>query len=112
MAKQCYQLATKPYLEAFPLVSLEVEKQGANLELVDQVQTLQISKKKVVRVGLELEQGIKEDISKVLTKHSDSFALKIIEIVNVDLRITSHSLNINPGIKPIIQKKRKFAYER
>ena len=26
MSQQCYQLATKPYLEAFPLASLEVEK--------------------------------------------------------------------------------------
>ena len=40
MAQQCYQLAAKPYLEAFPLASLEVEKQGGNLEPIDQVQTL------------------------------------------------------------------------
>ena len=47
MAQQCYQLATKPSLETFPLASLEVKKQGANLEPVDQVQTLQISGEKV-----------------------------------------------------------------
>ena len=35
MAQQCYQLATKPYSEAFPLASLEVEKQGANPKPVD-----------------------------------------------------------------------------
>ena len=40
MAQQCYQLTTKPSLEAFPLASLEVEKQGANPKPVDQVQTL------------------------------------------------------------------------
>ena len=112
MAQQCYQLAAKPYLEAFPFASIEVEKQEANSEPIDQVQTIQISKEKVVRVGLEIEQGIKEDISKVLTKHSDSFALKATEIVGVEPRIASHSLKINPGMKPIIQKKRKFTYER
>ena len=37
MSQQCYQMATKPSLEAFPLASLEVEKQGANLEPIDQV---------------------------------------------------------------------------
>ena len=37
MAQQCYQLATKPFLKAFPLASLEVEKYGANPEPVDQV---------------------------------------------------------------------------
>ena len=40
MAQQCYQLATKPSLEAFPLASLKVEKQRANPEPVDQVQML------------------------------------------------------------------------
>ena len=51
MAQQYYQLATKPSLDAFPLASLEVEKQGANPKSVDQVQTLQISGDKVVRIG-------------------------------------------------------------
>ena len=37
MAQQCYQLATKPSLEAFHLASLEPDKQGANPEPVDQV---------------------------------------------------------------------------
>ena len=40
MAQQCYQLATKSFLEAFPLASLEVEKQGANPESADEVHTL------------------------------------------------------------------------
>ena len=35
MAQQCYQMTTKPSLEAFPLASLEVDKQGANPEPVD-----------------------------------------------------------------------------
>ena len=61
---------------------------------------------------MELEPDIKEDISKVLIQHSNSFTSKAIEIVGVDPRIASHSLNINPRIKPVIQKKRKFAYER
>ena len=30
MAQYCYQMATKPSLEAFPLAFLEVDKQGAN----------------------------------------------------------------------------------
>ena len=105
-------MATKPSLEAFPLASLEVEKQGANPEPVDQVQTLQISREKTVRVRLELEPNIKEDISKVLTQHSGSFASKVMEIVGVDPQIASHSQNFNLRMKPIIQKKRKFAYKR
>ena len=61
---------------------------------------------------MELELDIKKDISKVLTQHSDSFASKATKIVGVDSRIMSHSLNINLRMKPVIQKKRKFAYER
>ena len=32
--------------------------------------------------------------------------------MDIDPRITSHSLNINSKMKPVIQKKRKFTYER
>ena len=96
----------------FPLASLEVEKQGANPEPIDQVQTLQISKEKIVRVGLELEPDIKEDISKVLSQYSDSFTSKATEIIGVDPQIASYSLNINPRMKLVIYKKRKFVYER
>ena len=66
----------------------------------------------MVRIGSELEPDFKEDISKVLTQYSNSFTSKATEIVGVDPRITSHSLNINPRMTPVIQKKRKFAYER
>ena len=81
---------------------LKNRKQGANLEPVDHVQALQIAEGKEVRIRGELEQDIKKDISKVLTRHSDSFALKATEIMGVDPRITSHNMNINLGIKPII----------
>ena len=66
----------------------------------------------MVRIGSELEPDVKDDISKVLTQHADSFASKVIEIIGVDPWISSHSLNINPRMKPVIHKKRKFAYER
>ena len=112
MSQQCYQIATKPSLEAFPLSSSEIEKQGANLEPVEQVQTHQISGDKAVRIGSELEPNVKRDISKVLTRHSNSFTSKAIKIIGVDPQVASHSLNILPGMKPVVQKKRKFAYER
>ena len=35
ISQQCYQMATKPPLEVFPLASLEVEKQGASPEPVE-----------------------------------------------------------------------------
>ena len=92
-------MTTKPPLEAFPLTSLEVEKQGANLEPVDQVQTLHISEDKAVKIGSELELNVKNDISKVLTQHLDSFASKI---VGVDPQVASHNLNILSGVKPVV----------
>ena len=107
MAQKCYQLATKPSLEAFPLASLEIDKHGANLEPFDQVQILQITGDKVVRIGLELEPNVKDNISKVLTQHSDSFASKAIKIIGVDPQVTSHSLNILLGVKLVVQKKKK-----
>ena len=59
-----------------------------------------------------MEHEVKRNIVKVLTRHSDIFASKATEIVGIDPQIASYSLNVNPGAKPVIQKKRKFAYER
>ena len=112
MSQQCYQIAIKPSLEAFPLASSEIEPQGARLEPVEEVQTLQLSEDKTVRVGTELEPDVKRSISKVLTQYSKSFASEASEIVGVDPQVASHSLNILSGSKPVVQKKRKFAYER
>ena len=112
MAKQYCQLVVKPQLEAFPLTSLETEKQRANPKPDDQVQTLQIAEEKTIRIGGELNEDIRNGISEVLIKYSDNFASKATEIVGVGPRIASNSLNINLGMKPVILKKRKFAYER
>ena len=62
MSQQCYQIATKPSLETFPLASLETEKQGAHPEPVEQVLTLQLSEGKTVRIGSKLEPDVKRDI--------------------------------------------------
>ena len=67
MSQQCYQIATKLSIEAFPLASLETEKKGAHPEPVEQVLTLQLSEGKTVKIGSELEPNVKRDISKVLT---------------------------------------------
>lgn len=112
MAQQCYQLAVKPQLEAFPLATFGEEKQRVNPEPVDRVQTIQIAEGKNVKMGSELEHEVKKDISRVLMKHSDSFTSKATEIIRIDLEIASHNLNVNSGAKPVVQKKRKFAYER
>ena len=89
MSQQCYQMATKPPAEAFPLTSLEVDKQGASPEPVEQVQTLHTSGDKAIRIGSELEPEAREDVSKVLTRHSDNFSSKAIEIVGVDPQVAS-----------------------
>ena len=82
------------------------------MEPVDQVQMLQIFGDKAVRIGSELEPNVRDNISKVLTQHSNGFASKATKIAGVDPQIASHNLNINPRMKPVIQKKRKFVYER
>ena len=59
---------------------------------------LQISGDKANKIGSELETDVKDNISKVLTQHSDSFASKATEIVGVDPQIASHNLTIHPGM--------------
>ena len=71
-----------------------------------------MAEEKTVKIGGELDGYIRKGINEVLKKHSNNFTSKASGIVGVDPQIASHSLNINPRMKLIIQKKTKFTYER
>ena len=76
------------------------------------MQKIQLDNRKSIKICQEKDDELKQGINKVLNTYSGIFVLKASEIVGIDPRVTSHSLNVNPNIKPIFQKKRNFTYER
>ena len=65
-----------------------------------------------IRVGVDLERKIKEDLVQFLKKNIDVFAWNHEDMLGIDPSVITHRLNVCPSFKPIRQKKRVFAPER
>ncbi|KAL0399417.1 UNVERIFIED_CONTAM: hypothetical protein Sradi_2285000 [Sesamum radiatum] len=59
-----------------------------------------------------LEGKIKEEIILCLQRNADIFALVPQDLEEIDLKVITHYLNIDPGIKLVKQKKRHFEPEK
>ena len=105
----------------------------AMLAMDEQVQTLNIEKKRIVaeptetlenipldennperynRVGADLEEKNKKDLVQFLKKNIDVFAWSYEDMPGIDPNVITHRLNVCPSFKPVRQKKRVFAFER
>ena len=65
-----------------------------------------------IRVGVDLERKIKEDLVQFLKKNIDVFAWNHEDMLGIDPSVITHRLNVCPSFKPVRQKKRVFAPER
>ena len=80
-------------------------------DLVD----LQVSDKepsKVLKIGKNLPDGIREAISEFLRQNLDVFAWAHSDMEGIDLGIMSHCLNVDLNRKPVRQKRRAMDTER
>ena len=103
------------------------------LAMDEQVQTLNIEEKRVVaeptealadisldesnlerciKVEVDLEGKIKEDLVQFLKKNIDVFAWSHEDIPGIDPSVITHRLNVCPSFKAVRQKKMVFAPER
>ena len=67
---------------------------------------------KVLKIGKNLSEEIREAISEFLKLNLDVFAWTHSSMEGIDSSIMSHHLNIDPGRKPVRQKRRAMDAER
>src|SRR5262249_11762194 len=67
---------------------------------------------KVVQIGASLGPEEREAYQRFLSTHLDVFAWEDEDLPGVDLGVITHRLNLDPGHRPVQQKKRRFAQER
>ena len=65
-----------------------------------------------IRVEVDLERKIKEDLVQFLKKNIDVFAWSHEDMPGIDPSVITHRLNVCPSFKPVQQKKMVFAPER
>ncbi|KAL0445524.1 UNVERIFIED_CONTAM: hypothetical protein Slati_1680300 [Sesamum latifolium] len=67
---------------------------------------------KTTRIGFHLGGKTKEEIILCLRRNADIFAWAPQDLEGIDPKVITHHLNIDPGIKPVKQKKRHFGPEK
>lgn len=67
---------------------------------------------KTVKIGSNLNQGLKDELIQCLRSHADVFARSHVDMPGIDPKIACHKLAIQKGATPVKQKRGCFKQER
>jgi hypothetical protein len=114
-ARQCYNLTLKePRARETLSVHYGIKDEGVmqRAELNEDLVEVAIDvPDRIVKIGSQLSEELKTELSEFLKKNVDVFAWSHEDMPGIDPAIISHKLNIEPAAKPVKQKKRNFAPE-
>ncbi|XP_010695334.1 uncharacterized protein LOC104907994 [Beta vulgaris subsp. vulgaris] len=68
--------------------------------------------KRMLKIGIVLGSQTKDELITLLKEFEDVFAYTVEEMPGIDLEVAVHKLNIDPGQKPVRQKKRHLGPAR
>jgi hypothetical protein len=109
-ARKCYNTSMKKVLDSTTLtVALVYEAKGEPAEPLEEVS---IGDGRTLQIGTCLDKGVREDLVKFLHSNVEVFAWSHEDMLGISPEEIVHVLNVNPGAKPVKQKRRKFAPER
>jgi ribonuclease HI len=115
-ARQCYNLTLKePQARETLPVYYGIREEGTIQRAEPNEDLVEVAiggPDRTVKIGSQLPEGLKTDLSEFLKKNADVFAWSHEDMPGIDPAIISHRLNIDPAAKPVKQKKRNFAPER
>ncbi|XP_068498336.1 uncharacterized protein [Phaseolus vulgaris] len=67
---------------------------------------------KTFKLGKNLDDGTQEQIAKVIGRHLDTFAWSASDMPGIDPDFLCHHLAMDPQVRPVRQRRRKFNEER
>ncbi|XP_073129997.1 uncharacterized protein [Henckelia pumila] len=67
---------------------------------------------KFVKIARDLETNLAEQLKSCLIRNKDVFAWAQGDLMGVSSHVAEHNLNITPGSRPVLQKKRYFEAEK
>ncbi|XP_068501851.1 uncharacterized protein [Phaseolus vulgaris] len=67
---------------------------------------------KTFKLGKTLDDETRDQIAKVISRHLDAFAWSASDMPRIDPDLLSHRLAMDPQVKPVRQRRRKFNEER
>jgi len=64
------------------------------------------------KLGKSLCIELRDQISDVIVKHLDAFAWSVTDMPGIDPDILCHRLTMDPSVRPVHQRRRKFNEEK
>ena len=94
---------------------MNIEEKRVMAEPTEALETISLDEnnlERCTRVEADLEEKIKKGLVWFLKKNIDVFAWSHEDMLDIDLSVITHHLNVCPTFKLVRQKKRVFAPER
>jgi len=67
---------------------------------------------KTFKLGKSLDQAEQDQVAEVIARHLDTFAWSASDMPGIDPDFLCHHLTMNPKVRPVRQRRRKFNEER
>jgi hypothetical protein len=109
-ARKCYNTSMKKVSDSTTLTVASVHE--AKGEPAEPLEEVSIGDGRTLQIGICLDKGVREDLVKFLHSNMEVFAWSHEDMPGISPEEIVHVLNVNPGAKPVKQKRRKFAPER
>ncbi|VFQ97161.1 unnamed protein product, partial [Cuscuta campestris] len=102
---------------ASPGVASEITKGETREKLEPEAETVEIElhpgdSSRMVRIGANLPEDLKEQITRVLQEYAGIFAWSVADMPGIDRSVICHRLAVREGSRPLRQKKRYLASDR
>ena len=64
------------------------------------------------KIGTQMSPTVENEMIEYLRWNADVFAFSTADLKGIDRNLTEHRLNVDPNIKPVIQRTRHFGPEK
>nr|GEY23272.1 reverse transcriptase domain-containing protein [Tanacetum cinerariifolium] len=110
---ECQRLKRKQMIERGAGQKTPQEEEGPErVDLTEQTLVNPANPDQLVTIGGNLLEECKSQLRMLLKKNMDVFAWELTDMTGVPRRIIEHSLNVNPSIEPVAQKRRVLASDK
>ncbi|GKA20724.1 reverse transcriptase domain-containing protein [Tanacetum coccineum] len=110
---QCRRLERKQMIEHDVSQNANQEKEASErVDLTEQILVNPAYPDQLVTIGGNMSEQCKNQLRELLKKSMDVFAWEPTDMTGIPRRIIEHSLNVNPSVEPIAQKRGVMTSDR
>ncbi|VFQ66352.1 unnamed protein product [Cuscuta campestris] len=107
-ARECYTWVVKKMTKGVNVISQEITKEETREKLEPEAKMVEIElhpgdSSRTVRIGANIPEELKMEITRVLQKYTDIFAWSVADMPRIDRSIICHRLAVRDGSRPVRQ---------